>query len=88
VNSLVALNSGRYTNPWTSAYVLCELIIGFFFMLTFVLWESKGAKASMVRGELFAGQRIVALAYIAAFLVGIYYYALANFIPLLNQTVL
>jgi hypothetical protein len=57
------------------------MVNGFFLMPAFVLWEWNGAQVPMAPRELFAGQRIV------AFVAGMYYYALAIFIPLLNQTV-
>jgi hypothetical protein len=36
-NSLVALQSGGFTYPWRSAYVLCPLIIGILLIVAFVL---------------------------------------------------
>ena len=85
--SLVGLTAGGYNRPWSSAYVLSTLIIGFFLMVAFVLWEWKGAKVPMIPRELFAGQRIVALAYLIAFVAGMYYYALINFLPIVNESV-
>ena len=41
----------------------------------------------MIPRELFAGQRIVGLAYLIAFVAGMYYYALINFIPFVNQDI-
>ena len=83
----MGITAGGYNHPWTDAYVLCTLIIGFFLMVAFVIWEWKGARIPMIPRELFAGQRIVALAYVIAFVAGMYYYALINFLPVLNETV-
>lgn len=41
----------------------------------------------MIPKELFVGQRIVALAYMVAFVAGMYYYALINFLPLVNGNI-
>jgi hypothetical protein len=68
--SLVALQAGGYSHPWESAYVLAQLIIGFFLLVAFVIWEWKFCKDPMVPHELFAGQRIVGMAYGIAFIAG------------------
>jgi hypothetical protein len=68
--SLVALQAGGYTHAWSSAYVLAQLLIGFFLMAAFVVWEVKFAKDPMVPHEMFKGQRIVAMAYGIAFVAG------------------
>jgi hypothetical protein len=86
-NSLVALQSGGYTYPWNSAYVLCPLIIGILLIAAFVLWEWKGAKNPMVPKEIFAGQDIVGLAFGIAFVSGMNFYAELNFLPLLYTDV-
>jgi MFS family permease len=80
---LVALQSGGYTYPWRSAYVLCPLIIGILLIIAFVLWEWKGAKNPMVPKEIFAGQRIVGLVFGIVFVSGMNFYAMLNFQPLL-----
>ncbi|KAK1044527.1 hypothetical protein LTR12_018046 [Friedmanniomyces endolithicus] len=56
-------------------------------MAAFVVWEWKIAKVPMIPRELFAGQRIVAMAYIVAFIAGMWYYALINFLPFVNEAV-
>ncbi|KAK1043777.1 hypothetical protein LTR74_018395 [Friedmanniomyces endolithicus] len=84
---LVGLTAGGYNRPWSSAYVLCTLIIGFALMAAFVVWEWKIAKVPMIPRELFAGQRIVAMAYIVAFIAGMWYYALINFLPFVNEAI-
>ena len=79
---LVALQSGGYTHPWKSAYILCTLIIGILLIIVFVIWEAKFAKYPMVPSALFKGQRIVALAYATAFVGGMFFYSVLNFLPL------
>ena len=80
---LVALQAGGYTHPWKGAYVLCCLIIGFFLLVAWFFWEWKGTKYPMVPFELFKGQRIVALGYCAAFVAGMNFYSVLNFLPLM-----
>lgn len=84
---LVALQTGGYTHPWSSAYVLCTLLIGLALVAAFFVWEWKGAKYPMVPKELFAGQRVVALAYGVAFIAGMSFYSLLNMYPLTYSTV-
>lgn len=76
--SLVALQSGGLTDPWDSAFVLATLIIGLLLIISFVLWEWKGAKKPMVPKALFAGQRIVAIAFAINFVAGMNFYSLIN----------
>ena len=45
---LVALQAGGYSHPWTSAYVLCTLIIGFFTLVAWVCYEKFVCKHPMV----------------------------------------
>ncbi|EXJ55395.1 hypothetical protein A1O7_08322 [Cladophialophora yegresii CBS 114405] len=73
---LVALQSGGSSHPWKSAYVLCMLFIGAALIAAFVMWEWKGAKYPMVPKDLFAGQRIVAIALAVAFVSGMNFFAL------------
>lgn len=80
--SLVALQAGGYNYPWTSAYVLSQLIIGIFCIIAWVIWEWKFAKNPMVPREIFAGQKIVGLAFFIAFVAGVNFYSLINFFPL------
>jgi len=84
---LVALQAGGYTHPWTSAYVMCTLILGFLTIVAWVIWEWKGARHPMVPGALFSGQRVVALAYAVAFVAGMNFFSLLNFWPLLISAV-
>lgn len=62
-HSLVALQAGGYSHAWKSAYVLCQLLIGFFLLVAFVIYEWKGPWNPMIPRELFSGQRIVGMAY-------------------------
>lgn len=85
--SLVALQSGGYSHSWTSAYVLCTLLIGIALLVGWVVWEAKFAKHPMVPGELFKGQRVVALSYAVAFVAGMNFFSILNFWPLTISTV-
>lgn len=82
LQSLVALNSGGYTHDWTSAYVLCTLLIGLVLIISFVVWEWKFAPNPMVPGAIFAGQKIVGLAFAIAFISGMNFYSILNFFPI------
>ncbi|KAF2429064.1 putative major facilitator superfamily transporter [Tothia fuscella] len=84
---LVALQAGGYTHPWTSAYVLCTLLIGFLCIVGWILWEWKGAKHPMIPLGLFQGQRVVALAYAVAFVAGMNFFSVLNFWPLMISEV-
>jgi hypothetical protein len=81
-NSLVALQSGGFIYPWTSAYVLCPLFMGILLIVTFLLWEWKGVKNPMIPKEIFAGQRIVGFVFSIAFVSGMNLYSMLNFLPL------
>jgi hypothetical protein len=85
--SLVGLTAGGFTHPWSSAYVLCTMLIGFALVVLFVAWEWKVAKVPMIPRELFAGQRIVGMAFLVAFVAGMYYYSLINFFPIVYESV-
>ncbi|KAF2468594.1 putative major facilitator superfamily transporter [Lindgomyces ingoldianus] len=84
---LVALQSGGYTHPWKSAYVLCTLLIGLALIGVWVSYEWKGARHPMVPGELFKGQRIVGLAYVIAFAAGMNFFSILNFFPITFSSV-
>lgn len=84
---LVALQAGGYTHPWSSAYVLCCLIIGLGLLLVWGIWEAKFAKYPMVPFELFKGQRVVGLSFAVAFIAGANFFSLLNFWPLTISTV-
>ncbi|KAH7386393.1 putative major facilitator superfamily transporter [Cadophora sp. MPI-SDFR-AT-0126] len=79
---LVALQAGGYTHPWTSAYVLAQLIIGILLIIAFVIWEWKGAKVPMVPRELFQGQQTIGVTFLLLFVAGMNFYSLINFFPL------
>jgi hypothetical protein len=80
--SLVALQAGGYTHPWKSAYVLCTLVFGLLLIGVFIVWEAKFAKLPMVPREIFAGQKIVGLAFGIAFISGMNFYSMLNFFPI------
>ena len=78
----MALQAGGYTHSWKSAYVLSCLIIGLALISAWIVWEARFAPYPMVPSELFKGQRIVALAYATAFVGGMNFYSVLNFLPL------
>ncbi|KAG4441501.1 hypothetical protein IFR05_003028 [Cadophora sp. M221] len=84
---LVALQAGGYTHPWKSAYVLAQLIIGILLIITFIIWEWKGAKVPMVPRELFQGQQTIGVTFLLLFVAGMNFYSLINFFPLTFSTV-
>ena len=51
-SSLVALQAGGYTHPWTSAYVLACLIVGIVLIIAWIVWEAKLAPYPMIPGAL------------------------------------
>ncbi|KAF2488506.1 MFS general substrate transporter [Lophium mytilinum] len=79
---LVALQAGGYTHPWSSAYVLCTLLLGLALIGAWIAWEARFAKYPMVPSELFRGQRIVGLAYAIAFAAGMNVFSILNFFPI------
>jgi hypothetical protein len=81
-DSLVGLQGGGYTHPWTSAYILVQLILGIVLIALWIIWEWKFAKNPMVPRELFAGQKIAGMAFFIAFVAGLNFYSLINFFPL------
>jgi hypothetical protein len=83
-SSLVALQAGGYSHPWTSAYVLAQLIIGILLILAWMVWEWKFAKNPMVPKQIFEGQRIVGLAFFIAFVAGMNFYSLVSWFGLIS----
>jgi uncharacterized membrane protein len=67
---LVAMQAGGYSHPWKSVYVIVQLVLGLLLIIAFVIWEWKFAPYPMVPHEMFSGQRIVAVAYVVAFVAG------------------
>lgn len=63
------------------------LFVGAALIAGFVLWEWKGAKYPMVPKDLFAGQRVVAIALAVSFVSGMNFYSMINFAPLTYGTV-
>lgn len=82
IRSLVALQAGGYTHSWHSAYVLCCLVIGLSLVAAWIVWEAMFAPYPMVPGALFRGQRIVAIAFATAFVGGMNFYSVLNFLPI------
>ncbi len=63
------------------------LLIGAALIVGFVVWEWKGAKFPMVPKDLFAGQRVVAIALAISFVSGMNFYSVINFAPLTYSAV-
>lgn len=63
-------------------YVLVQLILGIILLGSWIAWEAKFAKFPMVPRELFSGQRVVAFAFLVAFVAGADFYSLINFFPI------
>ncbi|KAL6243042.1 hypothetical protein RBB50_010142 [Rhinocladiella similis] len=84
---LVALSAGGQSHAWTSAYVLCILIIGFILLGAFAVWEWKLAKFPIIPHDMFSGQRVVAMALVICFVAGMGLFAVTTFFPLLYSTV-
>ena len=61
--------------------------VGAALIAAFALWEWNGAKYPMVPKELFAGQRVVAVALAVAFVSGMNFYSMIAFAPLTYGTV-
>ncbi|EXJ71987.1 uncharacterized protein A1O5_04490 [Cladophialophora psammophila CBS 110553] len=80
---LVGVTAGGTLAPWASARVLCPLLFGIGLIVVFAVWEWKFATFPMLPHELFAGQRVVAMSFLVAFISGIYFYALLNFGPII-----
>ena len=52
-------------------------------VVAFVFWEWKGASFPMVPRELFGRHRIVAMSFLVAFVAGMYFYGILNFVPVI-----
>jgi hypothetical protein len=52
---LVGLNLGGGLYTWSSATVLCTLVIGIATLISFGVWEWKGTKTGMLNHEMFRG---------------------------------
>lgn len=76
---LVSLQSGGYSHPWKSGYVLGTMLVGLALIGAWIAWEAKFARHPMIPKELFQGQRIVALAYVIAFTAGMNFFSILNF---------
>ena len=70
MDRLIALQSAEFTHPGRSAFVLAQLIIGLASLAAFVVWEWKYASEPMIPREMFAGLRIVGMAFGIAFVAG------------------
>lgn len=79
--SLVACQSGGYTHPWSSAYVLCLLLFGIAAIAAFVIYELFVPAYPLLPRELLR-RKTIPVAFVVAFVSGMYYYGLTNFGPI------
>jgi len=83
----VALQSGGNSHSWSSGYVLSQLVIGLALIFAWILWEWQFAAFPMIPREMFSGQRVVGLSFFIAFVAGLNFYSIINFLPLSFATV-
>ena len=57
------------------------MLIGLVLMAIFIVWEWKGSKYPIFPHELFAGQNIMAIAFVISFVSGMFFYSFINFLP-------
>ncbi|OOQ88867.1 putative major facilitator superfamily transporter [Penicillium brasilianum] len=84
---LVAIQAGGSSHSWSSSYVLVQLVLGIVLIISWGVWEWKFARVPMVPHAMFAGQRAVGLAFLVAFIAGLNFYSVINFLPLTFSTV-
>ncbi|KAL1956392.1 hypothetical protein VTO42DRAFT_7375 [Malbranchea cinnamomea] len=78
---LAGLQWGGYQYEWTSAHVLVPLILGFFLLLGFVVWEVFFAKFPIFPRRLGQEKRILVLTLIITFISGANFFSLIMFWP-------
>ncbi|MCJ1390035.1 hypothetical protein MMC18_002893 [Xylographa bjoerkii] len=76
-----AMQWGGYQYLWSSAHVLAPLIIGFFFLVAFVVWEIKFAKFPMFPSRLKQAPRTLALTLVITFISGANFFSIIMFWP-------
>ncbi|KAJ9603123.1 hypothetical protein H2200_012418 [Cladophialophora chaetospira] len=76
----VALQSGGYTHPWTSVYVLCTLLSGVAALIGFSVWEYFVPHYPLLPRELLS-RKAVDMAFGVAFISGVFFYSFVNFGP-------
>ena len=67
--------------PWTSAHVLAPLIIGFFLLVAFALWEIYGAKYPIFPTRLKQEPRTLGLTLVITFISGANFFSVIMFWP-------
>lgn len=66
---------------WSSAHVLAPLILGFAFLVMFVIWETKFAKFPMFPSRLKQAPRTLALTLVITFISGANFFSILMFWP-------
>ncbi len=84
---LTGLNLGGNLYAWTSARVLCTMVIGIAFLISFGVWEWKGTRTGILHHELFHGGkakgRTFAICVGLIFIEGIMLFSYVVFYPVL-----
>ncbi|KAI9877682.1 MAG: hypothetical protein M1830_003124 [Pleopsidium flavum] len=78
---MAGLQWGGYQYPWGSAHTLVPLILGVFLLITFGVWEAKGAKFPMFPARLKQDPRVLALTLIITFISGANFFSVLMFWP-------
>ncbi|MCJ1405015.1 hypothetical protein MMC11_008241 [Xylographa trunciseda] len=76
-----AMQWGGYMYLWSSAHVLAPLILGFLFLVAFVIWEIKFAKFPMFPSRLKQAPRTLALTLVITFVSGANFFSIIMFWP-------
>jgi hypothetical protein len=78
---MAGMQWGGYQYPWSSAHVLVPLILGFFLLVGFVIWESKFAPFPMFPKRLRHNPRVLALTLVITFISGANFFSIIMFWP-------
>jgi len=74
-------NTDMFQYAWSSAHVLAPLILGFAFLVMFVVWETKFAKFPMFPSRLKQAPRTLALTLVITFISGANFFSILMFWP-------
>jgi len=78
---MAGMQWGGYQYKWSSAHVLAPLILGFFRIVAFFVWEAKFAKFPMFPRRLQQAPRILALTLVITFISGANFFSIIMFWP-------
>ncbi|KAG4441557.1 hypothetical protein IFR05_002942 [Cadophora sp. M221] len=78
---MAGMQWGGYQYDWDSAHVLAPLILGFFLIVAFVVWEIYGTKHPMFPSRLLQAPRILALTLVITFISGANFFSIIMFWP-------